>query len=317
MHEPHESGHDGLFAADKSFPFRCDKGYGKYVTIERIVPMLDKVKRNPDASTAKSEARRRSLEKVYDYFDADHDGTVDKSEFHAFASLADPAYTWEGADKMFSHIDKDDSGVIDKKEFVGYMHKATAKLPDEKFDGLMARYKTTAGTAMEADIERIRQKAAQPPPTKTLLTVEKKRRNSIEKVFDYFDVNYDGSVDEQEFHAFARQADKAYTKTGARKMFQHIDKDSSGMIDKNEFVGYMHNATAKLPDEKFENLMHMYKKQAVGPDCSPLHTDPHSLRDELLGRDELVDHGFACRSSLEEDLDRVRVDMYNRNMQQY
>jgi len=170
LDEHHQTGHTGKFAKNGSQPFQCENGKGKYVTasfLEPLEPAEAALRKGPESKPAApkggggghgiEEDHRRcdEMNKIFDYFDANHDGKVDAEEFHTFARQVDAMYDCEGGTKMFKLMDINHDGVLDEDEFRTYMLKVTQKASAAQFDKFVEKYHTAyAALARKREAEQ-------------------------------------------------------------------------------------------------------------------------------------------------------------------
>jgi Ca2+-binding EF-hand superfamily protein len=66
---------------------------------------------------------------VFDRFDVDQSGVLDKPEFQAMLKTFDTTLTEEQLEKAFVHFDADGNGMIDLAEFVQWGQGGAAAAP--------------------------------------------------------------------------------------------------------------------------------------------------------------------------------------------
>jgi len=70
-----------------------------------------------------SQGNIENLRKAFDFFDADKNGKIDKSELEAVLKEANIAYTQQQLETFMSRIDLDGNGSIDYDEFCKMMNE--------------------------------------------------------------------------------------------------------------------------------------------------------------------------------------------------
>ena len=82
--------------------------------------------------------------------------------------------------------------------------------------------------------------------------------------YDFFDLDGNGRLDEQEFLEIGRAMhnDGAWNEERNADAFTSIDTDRNGTIDQNEFIAFYEEAICDSSDKKFERGIAMFLKSA-------------------------------------------------------
>lgn len=153
-------------------------------------------KADPEAQQAEMDPKRRKeLEDIFDYFDADGNGALDASELSMFlGSLGQPGNLLELADSLVDALDNDGNGTVEKDEFVLWMIKSEQHS-----------------------------------------TVQEKIPEIAHKMFKLFDQDGDGFMTQDEFAAKMSAFGIKLTEEELALLMRELDEDGTGRIDENDF----------------------------------------------------------------------------------
>ena len=71
-------------------------------------------------SNKPSKEKLADIRKNFDFFDDDHNGSIDLKEFVRLLKVIEPSATQKQAEQGFTIIDADDNGTIDFDEFISW-----------------------------------------------------------------------------------------------------------------------------------------------------------------------------------------------------
>jgi len=139
--------------------------------------------------------RRRELEDIFDYFDADGNGALDAQELSMFlGSLGQPGNLLELADSLVDALDSDGNGTVEKDEFVLWMIKSEQHS-----------------------------------------TVREDTTKIAHKMFQLFDRDGDGFMTQDEFAQKMSSFGIKLTEEELALLMRELDEDGTGRIDENDF----------------------------------------------------------------------------------
>lgn len=67
-----------------------------------------------------SEADLKELREIFDHYDTDKNGVIDRNEFRALLKSLDPGFTEDDVLTGLKYLDANENNVVDWEEFVGW-----------------------------------------------------------------------------------------------------------------------------------------------------------------------------------------------------
>jgi Ca2+-binding EF-hand superfamily protein len=171
--------------------------------------------------------RKPALASIFDKFDTDRSGHLDKSEMFRMIKLCQPKVTNDELNALLKKLDVDNDDKVSKTEFVGYYFKMFAADSDSSFK------------------ERIE------------TTFNGRRRVKLQTVFNAYDLNNDGVLDLKEFSEMLRMNGKKFVSPEQiQETLTRIDKNKDKKVDFGEWMAYMEALIAYMDDDKFNLAVH-------------------------------------------------------------
>lgn len=181
----------------------------------------------------KASQKFRTVREAFRHVDSDKDGSISRSEMRYFFL----AYNFPRAeaDKFFDYLDKDGSGEVDYDEFVSLVGPFIQpdNLPinasgKREWRNLAKRNASPRKCDIARDfqdvLELIRVKAVQ-------------RFSNAREVFNFVDVNYDGTITREEMQQFFGKFNLPEHRANA--FFDRLDEDESGAVEYMEFLQHV------------------------------------------------------------------------------
>jgi Ca2+-binding EF-hand superfamily protein len=166
--------------------------------------------------------RKPVLGKVFDKFDGDRSGTLDRGEIYRMVKLNRPHLTNEDVTSLMKEMDIDHDKKISKDEFVTYYFKECEDMSDKEF---------------EARIES---------------TFKGRRQVKLEQLFNMYDLDASGFLDVNEFmHFLTRNGRDTISSDDAIKVIGKVDKSHDHKIQFDEWMDYMSHIFSKMDDDHF------------------------------------------------------------------
>jgi len=189
-------------------------------------------------TTRKYLVRKPALSEVFDKYDSDKSGGLDKGEIYRMVKLVKPTFTNEELLAMFKHLDTDHSKQIEKEEFIRYFFNLFKADTDREFE------------------ERIE------------TTLQGRRRVKLQAVFNCYDLNADGVLDLQEFAAMLRLNGRKFVSADEiLDTLIKLDKDKNKKVEFKEWMDYMSGIISYMDDTRFDkavkNMFDAAKKEAT------------------------------------------------------
>eukprot|EP00003_Mantamonas_plastica_P029657 TRINITY_DN7064_c0_g1_i3.p2 TRINITY_DN7064_c0_g1~~TRINITY_DN7064_c0_g1_i3.p2 ORF type:complete len:187 (-),score=80.49 TRINITY_DN7064_c0_g1_i3:691-1251(-) len=178
------------------------------------------------------------LQEVFNAYDVDGSGSIERSELPLLLSKllpADGAYTQEELDEVWNNIDQNSSGDIDFKEFCAFLLGVLSPMKTYYFDSYI---KEVLRQADKMD------------------SLSAAQKNTIAKVFAKFDSNNSGDIDQEELVALiGKMTGEQPTIEEIAQTLQQLDVSGDGNIDLYEFTRYIALTCGDLSEDQFESVM--------------------------------------------------------------
>lgn len=187
------------------------------------------------------------MNELFDIIDTNRDGYLIRSEVVGAADKL--GMTKDEAASLFHELDKDGSGTLTRKEMGAF----------EKM-GQYFKMPTFSFYSSSSNSEELAKKKKPLP--------KKKRRPTLDELFDIIDINRDGYLIRSEV---VGAADKlGMTKDEAASLFHELDKDGSGTLTRKELgaaskmVRYMYGQLPSLPSISSSRKSHREHSSGSG-----------------------------------------------------
>jgi len=208
--------------------------------------------------------RKPVLGKVFDKFDGDKSGSLDRGEIYRMVKLNRPHLTNDDVTSLMKEMDIDHDKKISKDEFVTYYFQVFNDASDKEF---------------EARIEA---------------TFKGRRQVKLEQLFNMYDLDASGFLDVNEFmHFLTRNGRDTIAADDAIKVIGKVDKSHDHKIQFDEWMEYMSHIFAKMDDDHFNDT---YKK-LVHYAQNPVDSKDKKKRDEKKASEKKDDKKADSKDS--------------------
>lgn len=165
------------------------------------------------------------IDTIWDNFDEDGSGDLDKEETRVFVDqllqdLKGEKITDQGFEEVFEKFDEDKSGTVEKDEMVEFI-KHFINLDNGSED---ESFSESSGDGIE----------------------DQAIMEMIDTIWDQYDEDGSGDLDKDETRRFVEETlnnlggeDQVLTDEEFERRFELFDKDGSGSIEKDEFVEFI------------------------------------------------------------------------------
>jgi len=184
-------------------------------------------------TTKKYLVRKPALGKVFDHFDLDKSGTLNRGEIYKMVKISKPKFTNEELSAIFDKMDTNHDHKVDRNEFILYYFKLTYNDTQSEFD------------------ERIEQ------------TFEGRRKHKLQALFNMYDVDQNGYLDTNEFALMLKMnGRKAVSADDVLDTLIKIDKNHNKKVEYKEFLDYIGGLIAHMDDATFNKAVSNMMKAA-------------------------------------------------------
>jgi len=189
--------------------------------------------------------RDSAIRQVFDDFDVDGNGTLDREEVRSACVKLGKVLTREELDAAMYEMDVDCSGTVDFAEFLAYVKSGGQ---------LSAAINVAASLRLEAQQRASRQAEA----AETMAAFEKICPNAMKDLFDEVDCDGNGSLDREEVARFIRKLKptKFMSADQIAEVMAEMDTDGDGSVTFEEFAAWWRAGgsltTAEQLDEQVE-----------------------------------------------------------------
>jgi len=177
--------------------------------------------------TKKFLKRKPKLATVFDTFDSDHNGFLDRGEIYRMVKLSKPRFTNDELNELFKKMDTDHDHKVSKTEFVLY-------------------YFHLFFNESDADFEQRVEEAFQG-----------RRRVKLQVVFNAYDLDANGFLDLNEFSLMLKMNGRKFVSAeDILDTLVKIDRDHNRKVDFKEWSEYMNGLIAPMDDRQFNKAVH-------------------------------------------------------------
>jgi Ca2+-binding EF-hand superfamily protein len=185
--------------------------------------------------------RKPALGSIFDKYDTDKSGSLDRGEIFRMVRLCNPNFTNEELQALLKKLDADNNEKVDRNEFVQYYFTVFSKDNDATFR------------------ERLE------------TTFNGRRKVKLQSVFNMYDLNGDGVLSLDEFSLMLKMNGKKFVSPDViLDTLVKIDKDKNRKVDFTEWMAYMEGLIAYMDDDRFnkavKNMIEAAKKPATTKD---------------------------------------------------
>jgi len=194
----------------------------------------------------KASQKFRTARDAFRYVDSDKDGKVTRSEMRYFFL----AYNFPKvvADRFFDHMDRDNSGEVDFQEFINFLgpyiqpaHTSDAYADDEEPRSNMntaPRVRVPTGPPRKPAGDRKPAIDREFRDVLELIRIKAVQKfHNAREVFNFVDINYDGTINRNEMRAFFQAFNLPKEKADA--FFDALDEDGSEDVEYMEFLKHV------------------------------------------------------------------------------
>jgi len=149
---------------------------------------------------------------VFDEFDADNSGDLDREELALVSATLGNLLGSEGLDDLFEELDEDGDGTVSRDEFAIWWERDVA--PNQAIN------------ARQQKLSEVTEEARQWGDLST------------EEIFHKIDADGSGTLDREEVARLAAALGCVLTERQHEEMFSEMDKDGNGEVDAAEFTAW-------------------------------------------------------------------------------
>eukprot|EP00823_Brevimastigomonas_motovehiculus_P006445 TRINITY_DN5327_c0_g1_i1.p1 TRINITY_DN5327_c0_g1~~TRINITY_DN5327_c0_g1_i1.p1 ORF type:complete len:306 (-),score=93.63 TRINITY_DN5327_c0_g1_i1:90-977(-) len=176
--------------------------------------------------TKKYLIRKPVLGKVFDHFDADKSGHMDKGELYRMVKLSKSKITNDELLALMKKIDTDNDKRISRDEFIQYFFQQFINDSPAEFE------------------QRIEE------------TLQGRRRVKLQTLFNFFDMDGNGELDVGEFALTLTMCGRKFVPADEiLDALVRIDKDKNRKVDFKEWMTYMGSLVGLMDDAAFNKMM--------------------------------------------------------------
>jgi Ca2+-binding EF-hand superfamily protein len=170
--------------------------------------------------------RKPALGAIFDKFDGDKSGLLDRGEIFRMVRLCNPNFTNEELNALLKKLDADSNERVDRNEFINYYFNLFRSDNDATFR------------------ERLE------------TTFNGRRKVKLQTVFNAYDLNGDGVLSLDEFSLMLKMNGRKFVSPEQiLETLIKIDKDKNRKVDFNEWMSYMEGLIAYMDDDRFNKAV--------------------------------------------------------------
>lgn len=162
-------------------------------------------------------ANNLSVRKIFDNFDVDHGGSLDRQEFDKLIRVIAPAIKGHEIDCIFKKFDENGDGSISFEEFYRQLVS--------NIQGQDSKINHSAARAQRVLVE--------------LKRIIKENSIDIHKVFNNFDKDHTGTLDPDELTKLLRIIDPTIPQEECYSIFHVMDQKKNNNLDFSEFAQFL------------------------------------------------------------------------------
>jgi Ca2+-binding EF-hand superfamily protein len=185
--------------------------------------------------------RKPALGSIFDKFDSDKSGHLDRGEIFRMVRLCNPNFSNEELNALLKKLDADSNDKVDRNEFIQYYFNL---------------FRTDNDATFRERLET---------------TFNGRRKVKLQTVFNAYDLNGDGVLSLDEFSLMLKMNGRKFVSPEQiLETLIKIDKDKNRKVDFNEWMAYMESLIAYMDDDRFnkavKNMMAAAKPAAPTKD---------------------------------------------------
>jgi len=236
----------------------------------------------PVASTAsapqemsKQDSRMQRLREVFNAFDGDNSGALEREEMHIIGLGMHPDGNWSSrkTDKLIRKMDTDGDGAVSFEEFFDFYRPIVIDGDDETFERGMGQLAAVAAAlrapkpqpTLKKSLSWRESQEPEPAPLPEEPVFET-RMARLHRFFNGFDTDVSGAWDRSELNLIAYGMHQGkWTEKQTDALMRRMDTDGDGRVSFEEFLEFYRPALLDATDEQFERGMKAF--QAVADFC--------------------------------------------------
>jgi calmodulin len=176
--------------------------------------------------TKKFLTRKPRLSSVFDTFDTDHSGNLNRGEIFRMVRLSKPKFTNDDLTALFNKIDTNHDHKVSRDEFILYYFNLFFNETEAEF------------------VERVEE------------AFQGRRKVKLQMLFNMYDLDGNGILDLNEFALMLRMNGRKFVSADdILNTLCKIDKDHNRKVDFNEWMDYMGSIIAQMDDKHFNKAV--------------------------------------------------------------
>jgi Ca2+-binding EF-hand superfamily protein len=180
--------------------------------------------------------RKPALGSIFDKFDTDKSGLLDRGEIFRMVRLCNPNFSNDELNNLLKKLDADSNERVDRNEFINYYFNL---------------FRTDNDATFRERLET---------------TFNGRRKVKLQTVFNAYDLNGDGVLSLDEFSLMLKMNGRKFVSPEQiLETLIKIDKDKNRKVDFNEWMSYMEGLIAYMDDDRFNKAVKNMMAAAKAP----------------------------------------------------